>query len=92
MNDRMKGFPLLYLSSLLFAVSAVAVKEASRYYNSFLVSGIRFLIGAVFCVFILILSAGEVKAVSRKIVFLRGLFGFAAMGLYYFSISHQGRD
>ena len=90
MNDKLKGFPLLYLSSLLFAFSAIAVKEASRFYNSFVISGIRFAVGVFLCVFFILVTRGSLKPVKPKFVLLRGLFGFSAMGLYYLSISVTG--
>jgi drug/metabolite transporter (DMT)-like permease len=75
-------------SALMFAFASVAVKKTSMYFHTdvWLISFIRFIIGAVMVYTIIKMTAGAVKIRDWKTLALRGLFGSFQMVLFYLGV------
>jgi drug/metabolite transporter (DMT)-like permease len=90
MYDKLKGVAALLLSTVIFSFTAIVVRIASRYYSGPLISGFRFLIGAILSLGLLFLLRVPSKIRDWKSWVLRGVFGAAAMITFYTAIQLLG--
>jgi len=84
------GYAALYSAAILFAVTSLLVKLASRYYSGLFVSASRFAIGTVLCVVVLAFGYRSLKPARPGLVALRGVFGAFSMVMSYAAISLTG--
>lgn len=84
------GMVFLFASATSFAVCAVFIKLSSSSLGGAMVSGIRFLVGAILCVIVLVASGRGLKPVRPGLVVLRGILGAASMAMSYAAIGFTG--
>ena len=90
MTDRFKGDLTVWISSVLFALAAIMVRELSGQFSSLFISFIRFATGMVLGLGTLAVKRKPVKLRRKLDLFLRSLFGMLAMIAYYTSIQIGG--
>jgi drug/metabolite transporter (DMT)-like permease len=73
-------------SSVFFSLSAVLVKSVSGSFNSYFVSVIRFVIGIVLGMAILIITKKSFQVSDKKAWVIRGIAGSISMILFYLAI------
>ncbi|MEA2035980.1 MAG: DMT family transporter [Nanoarchaeota archaeon] len=86
MKEETKGEITIFISTLLFAITAILVKFVSSSFNAFFIALFRFIMGILLGVFLILLTRRRFKLYDKKILLLRSFFGSIAMILYYTSI------
>ncbi|MCA1622350.1 MAG: DMT family transporter [Acidobacteria bacterium] len=82
-----EGVRLMFLSTLAFSLANVFVKEVSHLPTMEIVF-FRCLSGVVFCYIGLKRANADWRGSSRKILFLRGLFGTTALYLFFLTVQN----
>jgi drug/metabolite transporter (DMT)-like permease len=85
---RLRGYASLYAAAVLFALTSIAVKLASRYYGGLFISAFRFALGVALCLAVSLIRYGGIKVVNLKPVVMRGVFGAVSMASSYAAISY----
>jgi len=86
MNKRTFSYGMLYLASVLLALTAVLVRVAARTFSGPFVASIRFLIGIVLISAALLLLKRGFHINNKKAWILRGIWGSTSMVTYYWAI------
>ena len=86
-----KGVCLMVTSSIFFSLSAVLVKDISRYFNSHFISTARFVMGIILGMAFLLFSKKPFKVHDKKPWVLRGVLGSVSMILFYLAIEMTSR-
>jgi drug/metabolite transporter (DMT)-like permease len=84
------GYAALYSAAILFAITSLLVKLASRFYSGIFVSAARFAVGAILCTAVLACGYRSLKPARPGLVALRGVFGACSMAMTYAAISLTG--
>jgi drug/metabolite transporter (DMT)-like permease len=84
------GYAALYSSAIVFALTSLTVKLASRHYTGLFISASRFAIGTLLCVAVLALGYRSLKPAHPLFVALRGAFGAVSMAMSYGAIALTG--
>jgi drug/metabolite transporter (DMT)-like permease len=84
------GYAALYSSAIVFALTSLTVKLASRHYSGLFISASRFAIGTLLCVAVLALGYRSLKPAHPLFVALRGAFGAFSMAMSYGAIALTG--
>jgi drug/metabolite transporter (DMT)-like permease len=87
---RLGGEVALFASATTFAFVNLCVKLASRTFSGYFVSGVRFAVGALLCLAVLLVRYRGGRLRRPGAVLLRGLFGAASMVCSYLAISMTG--
>jgi S-adenosylmethionine uptake transporter len=90
MRKKPAGILALFLSATVFAFVSLCVKLASQWFAGYFISGLRFVIGTVACLALLLWRYKGVRVRKPVFVLLRGLFGAASMIASYAAISMTG--
>lgn len=93
MKKNISGTGLLYAAALIFTMTSLSVKFASRYFSGLFVSSARFVIGAALCAGVLFIRKERPARLDRRSlvwVILRGFIGAISMVLSFVSIELTG--
>jgi drug/metabolite transporter (DMT)-like permease len=77
-------------SSFFFSLSAVLVKSVSGSFNSYFISVVRFIIGIVLGIAVLLFTKKTIRVRDKKVWVIRGVAGSISMILFYLAIELTG--
>jgi drug/metabolite transporter (DMT)-like permease len=84
-NERL-GFLALVSSAFLFALTTTLVKLTSSHLSGLAISTVRFLVGIILSVIVILATRGRLTIKNRKDWALRGAYGAVSMILSYIAI------
>ncbi|MBU0646730.1 DMT family transporter [Patescibacteria group bacterium] len=86
MRTKTRGKLLIFVASIFFSMAALLVKHSSQSFDAYFISLVRFILGFTLGLAYIKASGKKIKLKNKRLLVLRGLYGSAAMILFYVSI------